>query len=349
MSVLKDFMINCIAECKCNGAITTSSDAEILLLKLAEKLDEGGAGGGGGSGILESELVYAEHENVSVGIYSQGFGSLPYEFLPVEGEKYTVTLDGTAYECTATVVDIDGENVVVVGNTTYFGGNENSDIPVAIVSRSGRATVYADASGEHTVGVAGNVQNPQKIPREYIDLNPVVGVIDSHYYNYRFLNPARGASIAEVRKAAREKNKDIIIRLDLDNWQGTLRYLGIVNASEDGSTYVPAMLFSTVKADNVSINIDGESVSGKMQFEYWYAFLEPSEGLPSDAFVNCQFAEINLAPSTSRAGYYMRVNADGQWEAVDGLIVPSSTAGSNKKFKITVDDSGALSATEVTG
>lgn len=49
MSALKDFMINCIAECKCKGTLTTSSDAEVLLLKLAEKLDEGGAGGGGGA------------------------------------------------------------------------------------------------------------------------------------------------------------------------------------------------------------------------------------------------------------------------------------------------------------
>lgn len=342
----KEFMRRCIEETKTCGNLNTAGGAELLLTMFADHLDAS-SGGGGGSGLLENEPVYAEHEDVSIGIYSQGYGSLPYEFLPVEGEKYAVTLDGTTYECTATVVDIDGEDVLVVGNTTYFGGNDNSDIPVAIVSRSGRATVYANDSGEHTIGVAGNVQNPQKIPREYLDLNPVVGVIDSHYYNFRYLNPARGASIAEVRKAAKEKNRDIVIRLDLDNWQGTLRYLGLINATVDGNANTPVLLFSTIKGDNVSVDIDGDTVTGKMQFEYWYALLEPTEGPPSDAFVNCQFAEINLTPGTSRAGYYMQVNEDGQWEAVDGLIVSSSTEGSNKRFKITVDDSGALSATEV--
>ena len=342
-----EWVRQCIEECKTQGSLNTASGAEFLVEKLAAHLDEVGVGGGGGSGLLESELVYVEHENASVGIYSQGYGSLPYEFLPVEGEKYAVTLDGTTYECTATVVAIDGENAVVVGNTTYFGGAENSDIPVAIVSRSGRATVYANDSGEHTISVTGNEQNPQKIPREYIDLNPVVGVIDSHYYNFRYLNPARGASIAEVRKAATEKNRDIIIRIDLDNWQGTLRYLGLINATIDGNANTPVLLFSAIKADNVSVDIDGETISGKMQFEYWYATLEPTEGPPADAFVNCQFAEINLAPGASRAGYYMRVNEDGQWEAFNGLVVSSSTAGSTKKFKITVDDSGTLSATEV--
>ena len=34
--------------------------------------------------------------------------------------------------------------------------------------------------------------------------------------------------------------------------------------------------------------------------------------------------------------------------ADDGIILPSSTAGSTKKFKLTVDDTGAVSATEVT-
>lgn len=32
----------------------------------------------------------------------------------------------------------------------------------------------------------------------------------------------------------------------------------------------------------------------------------------------------------------------------DGIILPSSTTGSTKKFKLTVDDTGAVSATEVT-
>lgn len=36
-----------------------------------------------------------------------------------------------------------------------------------------------------------------------------------------------------------------------------------------------------------------------------------------------------------------------EWEAVDSMIIASSTEGSTKKFKITVDDSGTLSATEV--
>ena len=39
---------------------------------------------------------------------------------------------------------------------------------------------------------------------------------------------------------------------------------------------------------------------------------------------------------------------NGAWKTSSDIIVPSSTSGSSKKFKITVDDSGAISATEVT-
>ena len=46
------------------------------------------------------------------------------------------------------------------------------------------------------------------------------------------------------------------------------------------------------------------------------------------------------------ADQFLQIGIDGELEAP--LIMNSSTSGSSKKFKITVDDSGAISATEVT-
>ena len=272
---------------------------------------------------IKNRLAYSTreqvtHEPVTIGIYNLGYATLPYEFFPGNGEEYTVDWDGTDYTVAAAITTVDEEEAMVVGNTSFFGGSTNTDIPFGIISRSGRALVYSSESGEHTISLTGYEQIPHKIPREYVDHNPIVGVIDSSYYNYRYLNPAKGASIAEVRQAAVEGNRDIIIRLDFDNWQGTLRYMGLTNVSTDGTNYVSAMLFSTIKANNVSINDSDEAIDGTMQLEYWYALLEPTEGPPSDAFVNFQFAEINLVPGASRAGYYMRVNEDGFWEATEG-------------------------------
>lgn len=59
-------------------------------------------------------------------------------------------------------------------------------------------------------------------------------------------------------------------------------------------------------------------------------------------------------PQTASAGQTIVVKAvdengkPTEWEVVDPMVVSSSTSGSTKKFKITVDDTGTLSATEVT-
>lgn len=58
-------------------------------------------------------------------------------------------------------------------------------------------------------------------------------------------------------------------------------------------------------------------------------------------------------PTTAEVGQTVVVKAvdengkPTEWEVVDPMVVRSSTSGSTKKFKITVDDSGTISAKEV--
>lgn len=170
----------------------------------------------------------------------------------------------------------------------------------------------------------------------------IIGVIDSHYYNFRFLNEERGATMAEIREAAQSKDKDIVIRLDLDNWQGTLQYLGLVNLTDDGSTYREVLLFSTIKMNNGVVNTADKIVSGTVQLEYWYTPLDPGDDMPPVAFVNCQFAEINLAPGASYAGSFMRVNENGMWdvEKID-VIQPPVTASVGQALVVkAIDENG---------
>lgn len=55
-------------------------------------------------------------------------------------------------------------------------------------------------------------------------------------------------------------------------------------------------------------------------------------------------------PDTYATSIYSVEESDELLQHVDEgeIIIPSSTAGSTKKFKLTVDDTGAVSATEVT-
>ena len=52
--------------------------------------------------------------------------------------------------------------------------------------------------------------------------------------------------------------------------------------------------------------------------------------------------------TASDKGKFLRVSESGVWTAEEGMIINSSTPDSTKKFKITVDDAGTISATEVT-
>ena len=65
-------------------------------------------------------------------------------------------------------------------------------------------------------------------------------------------------------------------------------------------------------------------------------------------------AMLQVAISQGLFGYYTSEYSNEEMDQAVGnvltgiLIVPSSTSGSNKRFQLTVNDSGTVSATEVT-
>lgn len=214
---------------------------------------------------------------------------------------------------------------------------EISDLPESVLYTAQELTAVQQAQARENIGAA-SVDDVQANTGG----KTVVGVIDSHYYNFRMLNEERGATMNEIREAALSEDKDIVIRLDLDNWQGTLQYLGLVNLTDDGSTYMQALLFSTIKMNNGVVNTSDNIVSGTVQLEYWYTTLESGTIMPPTAFMNCQFAEINLAPGAKHAGSFMRVNEDGLWdvEKVDIVQAPATATVGQTLVVKTVDDNG---------
>ena len=65
-------------------------------------------------------------------------------------------------------------------------------------------------------------------------------------------------------------------------------------------------------------------------------------------------AMLQVAISQGLFGYYTSEYSNEEMDQAVGnvltgiLIIPSSTSGSNKRFRLTVNDSGTVSATEVT-
>ena len=65
-------------------------------------------------------------------------------------------------------------------------------------------------------------------------------------------------------------------------------------------------------------------------------------------------AQMTAATQADPTEYYTSIYSGEEIDNAVGnvlngnIVIPSSTSGSTKKFKITVDDSGTITATEVT-
>lgn len=75
------------------------------------------------------------------------------------------------------------------------------------------------------------------------------------------------------------------------------------------------------------------------------------------AALETQLAKLSVSTlaETEPSGYYTSVYSGEEIDQAVGdvrngnIVLPSTTSGSDKKFRLTVDDSGTVMATEVTG
>lgn len=104
--------------------------------------------------------------------------------------------------------------------------------------------------------------------------------------------------------------------------------------------------------DKSTINV------GNNCMEYGFFIVVEAAGSCSISFNNINGELVTIEFTAPSAGLYARyrnenpsmTSGTGQFTLmrIDGLTIKSSTYGSTKKFRITVDDSGALTATDVT-
>jgi hypothetical protein len=95
----------------------------------------------------------------------QGKGVVPLTV----GNTYTVTWDGTEYECVATEETYNTLPAVGVGNP-YFGGGENNGKPFAFLSlpQYGTYGVAAMTNGSHTIKITEEVKAYKKLDDGYL-------------------------------------------------------------------------------------------------------------------------------------------------------------------------------------
>lgn len=271
----------------------------------------------------------------SDGLYSAQIQS---NFEATVGETYKVSWDGATYEC----VCVDFRSVLFIGNLSIaFGGSDTGEpFLMGINNGSGIGIYTKDTSASHTISISWSIAEVTQIPDKYIS----------------------------------DTFRDVVIAGNPKNWSEDdwIKYYGLYQSgkllmingigSSDSTGYVLSMIYVSHGAHDISVmNSHGYLYSlghyqdGEENKSYWapiisygafYFRYDETESYGSTAYERLEMSD-GLTFTTKKANedeVRQKVMLEGDKE----IILSSSTSGSTKKFKITVDDSGTISATEVT-
>ena len=266
----------------------------------------------------------------------------------IEGETYTVAFDNVAYQCSA--IKINGE-ACVLGNLSIAGAGDNTGEPFIISCTSTNDMIATNTSeGGHSVSVVGNAIVITKVPEKY--LPPVIGRVgtndNSEIFNSYDLNVASGkSSHAEGFQTTASG-----INSHAEGWvttasgntshaEGWKTTASGAYSHAEGSSTTASGKNSHAEGTYTLASSDNQHVQGKYNIKDTaniYAHIVGNGSFSSDG--------------TGRSNAHTLDWNGNAWYAgtVEGtaMIVKSSTEGSSKRFKITVDDSGVITATEIT-
>lgn len=262
------------------------------------------------------------------------------------GAIYTVNFDGTDYECIA--------DNGLIGNFALMGEPVDTGEPFLMVA-AGPNTVLVGTrdAGNHTVTVSGLVNVAVELPREFIAsyLSGLEPIVLEKVTTEEELEKARIA-LSTYRYSSDGYSTNPVF------WDG-VRIEEILH--QDGNWYYrePYQMVYKKTTNNGDGTIDKDSYyTDNIPFELGSSeqLTVPSgkvfikrHGRYSSGSYKLYEDETAISTEEVAPGVYpsFKVYWDGTIEGRQ-LILHSSTEGSTKKFKITVDDSGTLSATEVT-
>lgn len=285
--------------------------------------------------VEESTVTFAKNH----GLYT---GRFPSTFEAKAGETYKVYWDGTAYE--STCVNFNG--LLVIGNLSIIGEGSDTGEPFVIGVDNGVKIqiTTADTSASHTVSISGFVQEVVKIDEKYLPL---------------------GNCIKTVNGTAPDASGNVEVQTISEDALSTNQY-GTVIIVKNGIVFKNRLgqyTQTTIGESNAAILVkEGETSNAK---DTTFAFVvapDANNGISADQirlskngidFVseNVGIRSLNQAHQSVDVIQLNSSESHGVMVEITKkacFVLPSSTSGSTKKFRITVDDSGALTAKEIT-
>ena len=300
-----------------------------------------------------------------------------FEYDFIIGETYTVKFDGRTYKCNAIKIN---DYWYALGNLSLINMGENTKEPFVIEKQSSGYSIKTNISKSNiSVEVTGNTMIPTKIPERYLpdnigsgssvqpDWNQTDITANDYIKNKPNVIGAKGTGLySEIfNYPSNHMNKNTA--------SGEASHAEGMKTTASGQ-YSHAEGKET-NAEGYQSHSEGFKTTAKGDHSHAEGSLTSAtktaahaEGLctiASSAYQHVQ-GQYNIEDTTSTYAHIvgngtkeaLRSNAHtldwngNAWYAgtVEGtaMIVKSSTEGSSKRFKITVDDSGVITATEIT-
>lgn len=300
--------------------------------------------------------------------------ALPESFDLVDGQTYTISWDGTDYACTG--IFLDGATPVL-GNLGILGKGDDTGEPFIFLNKGQWVVASTESATEHMISISVFAVEVVKIDEKYLPERPELmdkvnptgtgsfslnRKADTTVGDYSF---AEGAETTASGYCSHAEGAETTASGDSSHAEGysTTASGDSSHAEGDGTTasgyYSHAEGYLTTASGNSS-HAEGHdtTASGNGSHAEGYETQASSEYQHVQGKGNIEDSSGTYAHIVGNGTSFARSNAHtldwsgNAWFAgtVEGkaLILPSSTEGSTRKFKITVDDSGALTATEVT-
>ena len=260
--------------------------------------------------------------------------------------KEEITSDESNFDSNFTFMDhgyMGAQGLMMASDGEFtVGGYIEPAVPEGIwfvSAETGEMTMYYSELNPAVVHIP--------IPEEYIPVyKPIIGVVESKkvqgHYVYTFLEE-QGASFKEINSAILEGSSNVYIKYrDGLNSLGLMQYQYSIDGTDPSGATCRVAVFAGILGGTIS----DATTSDSIYIQKLCLYLDGSLAGYCDSVA---YFSPNKVPFTDDANIFDGKQTFAAGVMIyNGIIVSSSTSGSSKKFKITVDDTGAIDATEVT-
>lgn len=265
-------------------------------------------------------------------------------------EATNLNVNGVRQLCLFAGANVTLKSSAAAGSTTYYVNNTFANRFTCAAARGGYATIEEATAGTIIVKVTNvyyenDINKTPLVPNSNATESNNRIVIetetsanpDSATSKLRLYGSMRGDSALRIGQGVGTGGASAAKQVQVGQSQCMLGANSIAVGNSIFSSQNRVALFG---ANHINM-VQGALMGGEGHDSTDGTFVGMGAlGKYSNITSNSAFVIGNGTANTARSNLF-EITDDG------GIIVPSSTSGSTKKFKITVDDSGTLSATEV--